>query len=146
MPMAFQIPRNMWDFFKPPAILISLFFAPSCTIIHHLRLQQTKTLSWRFSTNYFPPPPQKCNIFSARSVLRQNKGNLSEVVFQGYIVNYSCLRVNCILLALVPRMWAAVFIATAEPGEQGLGLGKLKHYKVHYSYQESMYGWGRGME
>lgn len=37
---------------------------------------------------------------------------------------------------------AIIFIATAEPGEQGLGLGKLKHYKVHYSYQESMYVWG----
>lgn len=71
------------------------------------------------------------------------------MVFQGHIVNYSCLQVSLILLALVPRMWALIFIATTEPGEQGLGLGKLKHYKVHYSYQESMYvcgvGGGQGM-
>lgn len=61
------------------------------------------------------------------------------MLFQGHIVNYNCLQVSFILLALILRMWAFIFIATAEPGEQGLALGKLKHYKVHYSYQESVY-------
>lgn len=71
------------------------------------------------------------------------------MLFQGHIVNYNCLQVSFILLALMLRMWAFIFIATAEPEEQGLALGKLKHYKVHYSYQESMYvcgvGGGQGM-